>query len=358
MQRFGQGLAVLGVVCGLSTAVGAQTVGMMVTDKAGDSSAVREFYRGNTVYMVIGSAAGGGFDTYARIIARYLTKHMPGNPSLVPQNLPGAGGVAAGTRVAVTAPQDGTYVGAIHPATIVAPVLGEKNHALKPLNLAFLGSASANLEACYVRTDAPVKSLADAYDTEIVMGASNQGSSSREYAALLKNVLGLKIKIVGGYTGSADILLALERGEVQATCGAGLFSTVSSRPKWFADKIVKVLSHQGPRAMPEIKELQGAPPTVSLAKTEEQREILNLYDLQGPIGRPYATGGDVPVERLKALQAAFMAAMADPDLKTEVLAKGLEISPLSGDEVQAIAGQFYNASPAVVKKLRTALGYD
>lgn len=331
------------------------TTGVMSTSTTA-STEVTDFYRGNTVYMIVGSAAGGGFDYYARVISRFMTKYVPGNPTFVAQNMPGAGGITAGTRVAVTAPQDGTFVGAIHPSTIVAPVLGEKS--LKPLKLAYLGSASVNVEGCFLRTDAPAKSLADGFKTEIVMGASNQGSSSREYASLLRNVLGLNIKIVGGYTGSNDIMLALERGEVQATCGASVLNVVASRPNWFKDNIVRVASHQGPKELPEMKELQGAKPTVFLAKTDEQRAILNLFDLQGPIGRPYATGADVPPDRVKALRAAFAASMSDPELRKEVESKGLEVSPLSGDEVQAIAGKILNAPADLIKKTRAALGYD
>lgn len=322
---------------------------------SGGAVSVADFYKGNTVYMIIGSAAGGGFDFYARAISRFMSKHLPGNPTFVSQNMPGAGGLTAGTRVAVTAPQDGTYIGAIHPSTIVSPVLGEK--AGKPINFAYLGSASANIEACYLRTDAPAKSFADGFKTEMVMGASTGSSSSREYASLLKTIMGMNIKIVTGYKGSNDVLLALERGEVQGTC-AGLSNTLASRPNWFKDNIVRVISYQGNKEITGIKELAGVKPAISHAKTAEQRAIFELYDLQAPIGRPYATGGTVPKDRVKALQAAFMASMGDPELKKEILAKGLELEPISGEEVTAIASKILNAPPEIIKKTRAALGYD
>lgn len=322
---------------------------------AGGGPSVADFYKGNTVYMIIGSASGGGFDFYARVISRFMSKHLPGNPTFVSQNMPGAGGLTAGTRVAVTAPQDGTYVGAIHPSTIVSPVLGEKTS--KPLNFAFLGSASANLEGCFLRTDAPAKSFADGFKTEMVMGASTVSSSSREYAALMKNVLGMNVKIVAGYQGSNDVLLALERGEVQGTC-AGISNVIASRPNWFKDNLVRVISYQGTKEITDIKELAGVKPAIVHAKTPEQRAIFELYDLQAPIGRPYATGGDVPKDRVKALQTAFMAAMNDPELRQEILAKGLELEPISGDEVTAIASKVLNAPADVIKRTRAALGYE
>src|SRR5215510_7910171 len=179
---------------------------LLAVDTGSDSMAAEEsvadFYRGKSINMVIGSASGGGFDAYARIIGRYMTKYLPGRPAVVPQNLIGSGGFAAGYRVAVTAPQDGTHIGAVHPTTIVDPVLGDPRKSAKPLDFAYLGSASTDVEACFLRTDAPANSLRDAFDTEIILGASNQASSSREYAALLKNVLGLKVNIVGGYNGT------------------------------------------------------------------------------------------------------------------------------------------------------------
>lgn len=279
----------------LGAAATAEAQSDKVTSNAVDAAnaSVADFYRGNTVFMIIGSSSGGGFDTYARIVSRYMSKHLPGNPTFVSQNQPGAGGIVAGTRVAVNAPQDGTYVGAVRPTTIVAPVLGDKSSRTKPINFAFLGSASTNLEACFLRTDAPAKSFEDGFKTEIVLGAGNTSSSSREYAALLDKVLGIKIKIVGGYSGSSDIMLAVERGEVQGTCGANLANVLATRSKWFSDNTVRVISYQGNKII-DVKEAKGVKPAVMYAKTDEQRKILSLYDLQGPIGRPYVTGGDVP----------------------------------------------------------------
>jgi tripartite-type tricarboxylate transporter receptor subunit TctC len=342
---------------GVPASAGAQSAKMTSNAAFAGDTSVAEFYRGNTVYMVIGSAAGGGFDTYARIVSRYMAKYLPGNPNFVPQNLPGTGGIAAGTRVAVNAPQDGTFVGAVHPTTIIAPVLGDKASRTKPINFAFLGSASTNLEACFLRTDAPAKSFEDGFTTEMVLGASNMGSSSREYAALLTNILGMKIKIVGGYTGTADTLLAMERGEVQGMCGVNLANTVATRPKWFSENIVRVLSYQGNKII-DVKEAKNARPTVTYAKTEEQRQVFTLYDLQGPIGRPYVTGGDVPKERIVALQAAFWGSMQDPDFQREIAAKGLELGPISGAELSDIVAHIYSMSPEIVNKTLAALGYD
>jgi tripartite-type tricarboxylate transporter receptor subunit TctC len=338
------------------------SMALAVADAAAGSalaeSGIADFYRGKTLNMVIGSATGGGFDAYARLIGRYMAKHLPGNPMVVPQNVPGSGGFAAGYRVAVSAPQDGTHIGAVHPTTIVDPVLGDPRKSAKPLDFAYLGSASTDVEACFLRTDAPAKSLRDAFDTEIILGASNQASSSREYAALLKNVLGMKVTIVGGYSGTNQIILAVDRGEVQGMCGASYLGVVSARPDWFSNSFVKVVSHQGSKSHPEHKWMADAPATVTLAKTEEQRQILNLYDSQEEFARPYVTGPNVPPERIEALRLAFMSALDDPELRREAAGLGLQISPAPGAQVQALVASIYNAPPELLRKIRAALGYQ
>jgi tripartite-type tricarboxylate transporter receptor subunit TctC len=325
---------------------------------SGPSKSVADFYHENTVFMVIGSAPGGGFDYYARTIAKYMTKHVPGAPSVVPQNLPGSGGIAAGSRVAVTAPQDGTFIGAIHPTTIVDPVLGDPSKNTKPLNFAYLGSASNNVEACFMRTDAAAKSFDELFHKEVVFGASNRSSSSREYVSLLQNVLGMKITLVAGYKGSNEIMLALERGEVKGTCGAGYLNVLSSYPRWFDQDFVRLVSYQGDKPLGEAKELRFAKPTVSYAKTDEQRQILALYDLQEEFGRPYVTGAGVPRDRVAALRKAFMDTLNDPSFRGEIEARGLDVSPLSGEDLQKIVASIYDAPPDLLKKARQALGYE
>lgn len=322
------------------------------------ASSVADFYHGNTIHMIIGSATGGGFDAYARVLGKFMTKYIPGNPAIIPQNLEGGGGFAAGNRVAVTAPQDGTFIGAIHPTTIVDPVLGDPRKGAKALKFAFLGSASTDLEACFVRDDAAAKSFQDAFTTEVIIGAGNQASSTREYPALLKNVLGMKIRIVGGYSGTAQIMLAMERGEVQGMCGASYLNIVQMRPNWFTNKFAKVFSYQGSQSHPEFSEMKDAKPAVSYAKTDEQRAILNLYDSQEQFGRPYVTGANVPPERVEALRTAFIAALNDPELRKQLEGMGLDTSPVSGKDVQEMVAKIYNTSPAILKKTRQALGYE
>lgn len=327
------------------------------TDPA--AAQVADFYRGNNLYMMIGSAPGGGFDYFGRTVGKYMVKYIPGNPTLVPQNLPGAGGYTAASKVAVTAPQDGTYVGGIHPTVIVDPVLGDPSKGAKELKFAFLGNAAPNVEACFLRTDAQAQSFEDGFHKEIVLGASNGASSTREYASLLKNVLGMKIKIVTGYTGNAEIFMAMDRGEVQGICGASYLNVIATKPDWFANKFVRAISHQGPNPIPaEVTEMQGVPPAVAFAKNDEQRQILTLYDMQEEFGRPFVTGATVPPDRVKALRAAFMSAMDDPELRKEMKLRGFDIAPSRGEQIQRLVAAVYDTPPEIMKKTRVALGYE
>ena len=326
--------------------------------QSAEEKKVADFYRGNTVHVVIGSAVGGGFDFYGRAVGRFMSKYLPGNPTVVPQNLPGAGSFNAAARVAITAPQDGTYIGAIQPTAILDPVLGDPSKGVKRLDLAFLGNAAENLEGCFLRTDAPAKSFADVFNTEVILGASNGASSTREYPSILRNVLGMKFKIVTGYPGNADIFLAVDRNEVHGFCGASIFNVIASRPKWFADDIVRMVAHQGTKPLPVMKETEGVQPSLNYAKTEEQKLILNLYDLGGRFGRPWVTGGAVPADRIAALRTAFMKSLNDPELQKEIIARGLEVAPMSGDEVQKLVAEVYAMPPELLKKTRAALGYE
>src|SRR5262245_36407294 len=200
---------------------------------AAAQTSVAEFYKGKSVYVLVGTAAGGGFDAYARMIARHLGKYIPGNPTIVPQNLDGGGGWRATMRVATTAPPDGTTIGAILPTTLLDPLIGDPRKKFERVDLAFLGSASKNLQGCFVRTDAPVKSAADLFEKELIVGAGNATSTTFGFSTVLKNVLGAKLKITAGYTGNAQIYVAMDRGEVEGMCGTSYIGVTSMRANWF-----------------------------------------------------------------------------------------------------------------------------
>ncbi len=316
---------------------------------------VADFYKGNTIYVIIGSGPGGSFDLYGRTIGKFMAKYIPGNPNVVPQNLPGAGGYTAGNRVSVGSPQDGTYIGAIQPAVIMDPVLGDPAQGIKRLNLAYIGNAAPNIEGCFIRTDAPANTLESAREKEVVMGATNTtAGSAYGYLMLLRHVLGVKMRIVPGYVSTTEIQLAMDRNEVQGICGIGYQSVITAKPDWFAKDSVRAFTYQGSKVLPE-KEMANAKPAVSYATTDEARQIMGLYDRQGEFGRPYVTGGTVPPARIAALRDAFMKAMNDPELKKELTARGLDVDPMPGEQVQKLVDAVYATPEAIVEKTRSVM---
>jgi tripartite-type tricarboxylate transporter receptor subunit TctC len=339
-------------------AAGAAAIALAVgANSATAQEDVAQFYRGKTVAIVIGSAPGGGFDTYGRIVARHLGRFIPGAPNVIPQNMPGAGGIAAGRFVANTAAQDGLFIGAIHPATIMSPILGSDPKAKERINMQFLGSANSDVEVCIARSDAPVKTFADMLTTEVIVGAASDVASTREFATLLKSVLDARFKIVAGYTGNREIFLAMQRGEVQAACGVSYSGFSSTQATWIKSGEVKILAQEDVKGHPELNK-RGIPLTTSVTKTAEDKEVLELFYSQMVFGRPYAVGPGVPADRVAALRKAFLAMLADKEFLADADKINLEITALSGDELQAIVDKIYATPPEVVERTKKALGYS
>lgn len=193
---------------------------------------VENFYKGKTVSIIVGSAAGGGYDAYARLIARHLADHLPGIPLITVQNMPGAGSNRAAGHVAVQAPKDGTTIGALQASAILYPLMYDRKLQHDPSQFVMIGSANSSVYLCVVRSDAPIKTFAEAFDKEVIIGTGAEGASLRELPVLLVNVLGVKLRLVGGYTGSRDITLAMERNEVHGMCGMDWSSLITQRKDW------------------------------------------------------------------------------------------------------------------------------
>src|SRR6266540_833330 len=194
-------------------------VGCLAATAAPAQEPVEAFYRGKIVTITVGSAVGGGYDTYARLVSRHLGKHIPGNPTIVVQNIPGAGSNKAASYVALQAPKDGTAIGAIQSGAILQPLISDQPIPHDPSKFVMLGSANRSVYLCVVRSDAPVKSLQEAFEKEVLIGTSGEGATLRELPILLINVLGVKLRLIGGYAGSREIIVAMERNEVQGMCG-------------------------------------------------------------------------------------------------------------------------------------------
>ena len=319
---------------------------------AEDLSAV---WRGKTVSILVGTSAGGGYDTYARMLGRYFGKHIPGNPNVVVTNMPGAASNTMAGYVAGVAPKDGTVIGAPFSTQPLAGVLddpGQLRYDVMKLN--YIGSANDDAFLCIVRKDAPAKRFEDAFKTEVVMGGTAETGSTGYLPLLLNNVLGTKFKVVFGYPGSREMTMAMQKGEVHGQCGMGWSSMLTQYKDLIKNDEVTLLVQERMKGHPDMDRL-GVPRSGDFAKTDEQRRILEIVYAQETFGRPYFVAPDVPRERVEALRRAFLETWQDPELLAEAEKMNLEVGPISGEDLQGMLARIYANPPELLAKAREAI---
>jgi tripartite-type tricarboxylate transporter receptor subunit TctC len=317
--------------------------------------AVAQFYKGKQVNIYVGSSAGGGYDTYARLLARRFGSYVPGNPAVVAQNMPGAGSNKTAAYIYSVAPKDGTAIGAIFSGAILQPLLGDPVQH-DPSKFIYLGNANNEVFLCLARTDAPVQSFKDALSRELIVGATNEGGSSRDFTAMLDNLLGARLRIVTGYPGSNEMLLALERNEVQGICGLGWSSIAPQRARLLDSGLARVLVQLATTGHPELNRM-GVPLAIDFTKTQDDRKVMELVYSQLIFGRPLVLPPGVPPERFAALRHAFMAALADKDAVAEARGMQLDLDPLSGEAVQAEVAKAYGMPARIIERAKQSLIY-
>jgi tripartite-type tricarboxylate transporter receptor subunit TctC len=331
---------------------------LWLASPAAAQDVIAEFYKGKSIRFVIGAITGGGNDAYARLVARHLGKHIPGNPALTPINMPGASGRIAAANIFTIAARDGTAIGSTTPGVITDPLWageeGKDRFNYDPVRLVYLGSAQMATYNCYVRADAPVKTFADVLTTEVILGAASEGGSTRDAPVLLNNVLGTKFRVISGYPGTREILVAIERGELQGVCGMGWDAMYSQRPDWLEKGVIRVLVQENLSGHP-LFDRMGVPKSIDFAKTPEDRATIELAYLQQAFGRPYILPPGTPHERVTALRKAFLAATHDEDLLAEAQKMRVEVRPLSGEDMQALVTKMYAMPRALVDRTRDAL---
>jgi tripartite-type tricarboxylate transporter receptor subunit TctC len=319
--------------------------------------AVAQFYRGKQIEIIAGSSAGGGYDTYARLIARHMGKHIPGNPSFVVQNMPGAGGNKATGYVYSVAPQDGTVIGAVFPGAILEPLLGDKTKVQHdPSKLGYVGSANEDDYLCVGRASSPVKSYKDVMSRQTIVAASGEGGTTRDLPVLERNILGAQFKVIAGYPGTREMFLAIDNGEVDGLCGLGWSAIMAQRPQAVRDHSITLLAQESIKGLAEVTAM-GVPLTTSFAKNEEDKQLLELVYSQAVFGRPYIVGPGVPKDRLAALQKAFVAALQDPDLKAEAARAKLDLDYVDGPDCQALVAKLFATPPRILERAKQALVY-
>ena len=331
-------------------------VGCLAATAAPAQEPVEAFYRGKIVTITVGSAVGGGYDTYARLVSRHLGKHIPGNPTIVVQNIPGAGSNKAASYMALQAPKDGTAIGAIQSGAILQPLISDQPIPHDPSKFVMLGSANRSVYLCVVRSDAPVKSFQEAFEKEVLIGTSGEGATLRELPILLINVLGVKLRLIGGYAGSREIIVAMERNEVQGMCGMDWSSLATQQRNWISSGFVRLLAQEDLKGHPEMNR-RGVPLTISFAKTEDDRQVMEMIYSQNLFGRPYLVPPGVPSERVAVLRAALAAMLKDPALLAEADKSGLDIGPMGGEELQALVARLYALPPRIIERAKQSLIY-
>ena len=265
------------------------------------------FANGKALTVLIGFGPGGGYDLWGRAVARYMGKHLPGNPSGVPQNMPGAGSYAAANHIYNVAPKDGTVIGIIARDAPMGPLNGQQGPRFDPLKISWVGTPTKETNVCIAFHTAKVTKIDDLYTTELIMGDVGSGTGTHTYPKALSSILGLKFKLIAGFSSSAEVFLAMERGEVDGICES-LDSVHGKKPDWIPKKTVNLIFQGGAAPNPEIKNV---PFVLDLARTDEQRAAIRFLYAGQAIGRPFLAPPDLPPARLKMLRDAFNATMKD-----------------------------------------------
>jgi hypothetical protein len=309
-----------------------------------------EFYKDKQIKFLVSSSVGGGFDTYTRLIARHVQKHMPGNPTFVVQNMAGAGGLHAANFLYSVAPKDGTTIALFQNTLPLEPLYGNKQALLDANKLQWLGSPSQEFAVFAIWHTVPVDKIEDAKSHELVIGAPGSTSSPAFYGRIFQAVFDIRIRIIAGYPGASEALLAMERRENDGNSSAYWSSLKAIRPDWIAEKKIKFLLQYGahPRA-----ELKGVPYALDLIKDPIKHEIMEVASAPLALGRPIAAPAGVPADRVMALRTALAETFRDPDYLSECAALRLECEePVAAQAITDGLVRAYNASPEVVRKLR------
>jgi tripartite-type tricarboxylate transporter receptor subunit TctC len=314
------------------------------------AESVADFYRGKSVSLIVSSATGGGYDLLARTIARHLGKHVPGNPTIVVRNMPGAGGIVATNHLYNVAAKDGTVIGGVQANTPIEPLIGTKEAKYDATKFNWLGSPSTEVGMLVVWHASPVDTIQDVKQKQISVGASGANSTPSFYARLLNETLGTRLKIIVGYPGQTDAFLAMERGELDGYPSVFYSSLMAVRPHWVKDKKVKILVQFGSAPQPEIADVPFAP---NLITNPDDKLLMEAAFAPLALGRPYLMPPGTPPERVAAMQAALTATFKDPEFLADAKAVALDINaPRNGAELQAVVERAYATPPHIVERLR------
>jgi tripartite-type tricarboxylate transporter receptor subunit TctC len=316
---------------------------------AAQAQTSNEFYRGKQVRIVVGTASGGDYDVWARLLARHMVRHIPGNPAIIVENMPGAGSLVATNHLYNVAPRDGTVIGMVSRSMPAAAVMKVANVRFDPVKFNWLGSPEVNNLVLYLNNATAIRKVPDLYDHELIVGATGPAQGITVGPLMLKNLLGMKLKIVTGYRAPGDMALAAARREVDAFANT-IGGPAGARRPWVESGQMRVLFNFEPEAVPGL----GAPTIFEFLKTDEQRRVLTFFAGNVLLGRPIMTTPGVPAERVAVLRRAFDATIKDAELLKEAAAMSLEIRPLTGERIAELVAGLASTPPEIVQRAERA----
>jgi tripartite-type tricarboxylate transporter receptor subunit TctC len=313
-----------------------------------------EFYKDKTIRMLISHPAGGGYDLYARFFARHLSRFLQGNPTVVPQNMPGAAGVVMASYIYSSAPQDGTVIGLGPGSTGTAALFGSEGARYDARKLSWIGSMTSDVAVSLAWHTAAVKTAKDLFTTELITGGAGATDQSVMYPVALSRILGMKFKVITGYGGTADTSLAMERGETFGIGAMNFSSVQANKPEWLRDKKVNVLVQLSLERHPGLPDV---PTVIELTRSDDEREVLQLIFAQSTMARAIYGPPNIPADRLQLLRTAFDTMMKDRDFLAEAEKLKIELNqPMSGEKMTEFVNRLHGAKPELVSKARDAIG--
>jgi tripartite-type tricarboxylate transporter receptor subunit TctC len=326
---------------GIATAV------LALAPTAATAQSPAEFYKGKNVELYIGYSVGGAYDLYARVLARHLGRHIPGNPTIIPKNMEGAGSLRLANWLYNVGAKDGTVLATIGRGTGFDPLLGSKGAQFQADKFTWIGSANNEVSICVAWKGSGITKFEDTMTKELIVGGTGAAADTDQFPRILNGVLGTKFKIVSGYPGGNDITLAMERGEVKGRCGWSWSSVVATHKRWVDDKTITVLVQLSLNKHPDLPDV---PLVMEFAKTEEQKQIFRLIFARQVMGRPFLAPPGLPRDRAEALRRAFDETMKDSEFLADATRTQLEITPVAGEEVEKLVTELYQTPKLVADK--------
>ena len=334
--------------------IGAMLMATLLSQGArAQDQAVADFYKGKTIDVYTGYTVGGAYDVYARLVSRFIGKYIPGNPTIVPRNMEGAGSLRLANWLYQIALKDGTAIGTFGRGAAFDPLLGVQGAAFDATKYNWIGSANDEVSVCVAWHTSGITTIDEVMTKELIVGGTGGSADTDQFPKIMNGVIGTKMKLIVGYPGGNDVNLAMQRGEVRGRCGWSWSSVKATQMQWVRDKTIAVLVQL---ALAKHPDLPDVPLVMDLAKTDEQKQILKTIFARQVMGRPYAAPPGVPKARVEALRKAFDETMKDKEFLAEADKIGIEITPVSGEKIQDLVVEVYKVTtPAIAKKIADML---